>query len=171
MLTIPNIITLARIPLALLFLKEDPFYRCLALALALVSDGLDGYIARRFNLCSKFGALLDPIIDKFFVLFILIILMKENRLSFGEASAMISRDFAVLIFGTYLACMGRLSNYRFRAIWTGKITTFLQLSVLFGLTCGFHLPSYTFSCFVVLGVLALIELYVSDKPERVIAPD
>ena len=166
MLTIPNLISLARLPLVLLFFKEDLFWRCVALILALLTDALDGYIARKYNLCSKFGAILDPIIDKFFVLFILFIFIKEHRLSLGEASTMISRDLAVLIFGFYLACMGRLSNYRVRAIYAGKITTFLQLSVLFALACEIPMPSYTFPCFVMIGILALIELYVSDKPER-----
>lgn len=165
MLSIPNMITLLRIPLAFLFLKDDLMYRCLALSLALLSDVLDGYIARKYHLASKLGAILDPIADKFFVAFVLIIFMKENRLTFGEASTMISRDFSLLLFGAYLACVGRLSNYQIRAIWSGKVATFLQITVLLGLAFNVILPAYTFFYFTLLGILALIELYLTDRCE------
>lgn len=163
MLTIPSLISLTRLPLALFFLQDNPLFRCLALVLALLSDVFDGYIARKYCLSSRLGAILDPITDKFFVVFVLVILIQENQITLGEAAAMVSRDFAVMLFGLYLIFQGRLSTYRFRAIWSGKVTTFLQLSVLFGLICHIALPAYTFAGFTLLGICALIELCFTDR--------
>lgn len=165
MLSIPNLISLTRVPLVLFFLQESPLFRCLALVLALLSDVLDGYIARKYCLSSRLGALLDPITDKFFVAFVLVILIQENQITLGEAAAMVSRDFAIVLFGLYLAFLGRFSTYCIRAIWSGKVTTFLQLSVLFGLICHIALPAYTFAGFVLLGICALIELCLRDRSQ------
>lgn len=133
--------------------------RAAALILAMISDGLDGYIARRYGMVSRLGTILDPIMDKFFVLFALIVLISENRLTLPEAGILISRDFAVVLFGFYLFFNGRLASYRFRAIWCGKLSTALQFIFLLGLTFHIQFPPYVFSAFIILGVLALVELY------------
>lgn len=53
MFTLPNLISLTRLPLALVFLQENTFYRIAALILAMLSDALDGYYARRYDLSSQ----------------------------------------------------------------------------------------------------------------------
>jgi phosphatidylglycerophosphate synthase len=150
-----------RIPLALLFLKQNIWYRSTAIILAMFTDGLDGYIARRFGSISRFGTLLDPLMDRFFVNFIIITFIMENRLTFFDASALICRDFSVILFGLYLVLTGKLSKFRFRAIWCGKVTTTLQFLVLLAMTFQLPVPSYIYGIFIVLGFLALIELYLS----------
>lgn len=163
MFNLPNILSLCRIPLALVFLQENPNYRGLAIVLALMTDVLDGYLARRYRWKSRLGTLLDPLMDKFFVIFTLGILFTENRIQLWKAATMLCRDFAIIIFGAYLTFTGTLSKYKLRAIWCGKITTFLQLMVLLGLTYHFIIPDYIFFFFIILGVMALIELYVVDR--------
>lgn len=169
MLTVPNLITLLRLPLALVFLQENILYRALALLLAMLSDALDGYVARRYGGTSRLGTLLDPLMDKFFVLFVLGIFYFEQRLSLWEAGTMLSRDFAVILFGFYLIGKGTLGTYQFRAIWCGKITTLLQFSVLLGLTFRLAIPSLAYLSFVFLGLLALRELY-SEQGKDVVIP-
>lgn len=166
MFNIPNMLSLLRLPLAFVFLQESPFYRAAAIILALITDGLDGFIARRYNMTNRLGTLIDPITDKFFVFFALFILIQEQRLSLVEAGLLISRDFSVIIYGFYLALRGRLSNYRFRAIWCGKVTTVLQLFVLMSLTFHLEIPSYFFGIFIFLGLLAFVELYHTDRVAR-----
>jgi CDP-diacylglycerol--glycerol-3-phosphate 3-phosphatidyltransferase len=161
MFTIPNLLSLMRIPLALLFLKQNIWCRSSAIILAMITDGLDGYIARRFGSISRFGTLLDPLMDRFFVFFIIAIFISENQLSYLDASALICRDFSVMLFGFYLVLSGKLSKFRFRAIWCGKVTTSLQFIVLLAMTFKVPLPSYTYSIFIILGFLALAELYLS----------
>lgn len=160
MLTIPNVLSLLRIPLALLFLKQSILFRSVAIIIAMLTDCLDGYLARRYNISSKIGTVLDPITDKFFVMFVLGIYIAEDRLSLWDAAAFICRDFSVILFGIYLAFTGKLANYRFRAIWCGKITTTLQFLVLLGLTFQYNIPGYLYNSFILLGLMALIELYV-----------
>lgn len=166
MFTYPNFLSLLRIPLAFVFLQENPFYRALAIVGALLTDGLDGYVARHFNQKGRIGTVLDPLTDKFFVFFVLFTLIGENRISFPEALILICRDFSVILYGFYLAWRGRLFAYQFGAIWCGKITTVLQFTVLLALSFGLSIPSYLYGVFILLGILALAELYKTDKKRR-----
>lgn len=158
MLTVSNILSLLRAPLALLFLSESTFLRVFAVVCAMLTDGLDGFIARRYRSVTQFGAFLDPVMDKFFSLFVSLILLSESKLVGWQVLALLSRDFAVVIFGFYLVFSGRLARYQFQAIWSGKITTCLQFAVLFILTLGLTVYTWVFACFILLGVLALLEL-------------
>lgn len=157
-LTWPNFISFLRIPLAFLFLQEQSAWRCFAIIVALLSDGLDGYLARRQKVSNKIGVLLDPFADKFFVIFAITILIGEGKLQIWQAVALACRDLSVLLFGTYLAINQRLGKYQFRAIWCGKITTILQLLVLFCLTVQISIPAPLYIMFVLLGLLSLVEL-------------
>lgn len=159
MLTLPNFITILRFPLALAFLQENPFYRALAIVLAMLSDGLDGYIARRYGKISRFGTLLDPLADKTFVIIALGTLLLEKRILPWEAVTMLCRDLSIVIFGTYLALKGALAKYQFRAIWCGKLMTALQFIVLLGLVLHFTFPPAIYVLFIIIGFSALIELY------------
>lgn len=164
---IPNVITLLRFPLALAFLQENTAIRLIALILAMLSDGLDGFIARRYRCTSRFGTTVDPLADKFFVIFLLIVLLIENALGPWEAVSMLSRDFAVIIFGFYLRWKGTLSEYQYRAIWCGKITTTLQFAVLIALTVHLDVPAFVYMVFVLLGIAALVELYLERSKLKV----
>lgn len=160
---LPNVLSFLRLPLAFLFLFEDSQYRALAIVFALITDGLDGFLARRYSLTSKLGTLLDPLTDKFFVLFALVVFISEGQLTLGEAITMGCRDIALLFFGLYLVGSGNLKKVHFRSIWCGKVSTCLQLMVLFGLTYHFYIPVYVYGSFMVLGVLAFFELYLSNE--------
>ena len=159
--TIPNLISFLRIPLALVFIQDNMTLRVVALILAGFSDGLDGFIARRYKTCSRFGTFLDPFTDKFFVILVLSVFLIEQKLSIWEAATMLCRDFAVVLFGFYLHFKGNLTHYQFRAIWLGKITTTLQFGVLLGLAFNLTFSPYTYVCFIILGIAALGELYLS----------
>ena len=158
---IVNLISLARIPLALVFLQDSIFLRVLGIVLAMITDFLDGFLARRYNVTSQFGATLDPLMDKLFVFFALGVFYMEDRITVPEMGAMMCRDFSVMFFGIYLILRGTWTKYQFRSIWCGKITTALQLVVLIGLTLQLQLPEFVFTSFIILGALALVELYFS----------
>ena len=166
MLSLPNLFSLMRFPLAFCFLQGNTVVRFIAITLALMSDGLDGYLARRYNACSRLGTILDPLMDKFFVFVVLFALMNEDRITLLQVGALICRDFSVVLFGVYLALTGKLANYQFRAIWCGKISTCLQFIVLLGLTLNVVFPSSIFILFIILGVLALGELYFVRRFEE-----
>lgn len=164
MFNLPNLLSLSRIPLALLFLQSNPLFRALAIIAAMLTDGMDGFIARRSGQSTRLGTVLDPIMDKFFVFFVLATFIQESRLSLLEACLFICRDFSVVVYGCYLLLRGYLMRYRFRAIWCGKITTALQFTTLLVLTLNVSIPFFIYSLFIILGLLALFELYQTDAP-------
>lgn len=166
MLTLPNIITLLRFPLALVFFQENPLYRAIAIVLAMLSDSIDGYLARRSGKTSRLGTILDPLADKLFVLCALGALLYESRLQPWEALTMLSRDFSLLLFAVYLKCKGDYTRYEFRAIWCGKIMTALQFIVLFGLIYDVPFPPFTYILFLLIGVAALVELAIAHQVKR-----
>lgn len=158
---LPNYLSALRFPLALLFLQQGVLLRTVAIFLAMMTDVLDGFLARRYQFNSRLGATLDPLADKFFVIFALVVYIGENRLSFFEACTFISRDIAVVLFGCYLVITGKLAQYQIRSIYSGKITTSLQFIVLLSLTFDIPVPKYVYTLFIALGLLALVELYIN----------
>ena len=163
MFNLSNSLSLLRAPLAFLFLLESPMIRTIAIVLSMITDYIDGYLARKWHTTTRFGAVLDPAMDKFFVVFCLGILLSEHRLLPWQGLMMISRDFALCLFGLYLSLSGLWQSYEFRAIRWGKITTALQFVVLIALTWGFTIPWYLYAAFVVFAGLALIELFQFKK--------
>lgn len=162
-LTFSNFLSLLRGPLALLFIIDNTFYRGLAIFLAMLTDSLDGYLARRFRHTSQFGAFLDPLMDKLFVAFVACVMIHEERLQVWQAVSLISRDFAVLLFGLYLHLKGTWAKFRIQSIWMGKVTTSLQFVVLLGLTFHVSISNFFFFTFIALGFLALAELYLIER--------
>lgn len=163
MFTLPNFLSLMRMPLALLFFQENPAYRGLAIILAMLTDGLDGYLARKYKQISRVGTWLDPVTDKLFVIIALGVLYHEQRLELWQAAAFLGRDFAVLIFGIYLTVRKRIANYQVRAIWWGKITTALQFMVLLALVFYGPIHYYWYVLFIACGILALRELFLTSS--------
>lgn len=158
MLNISNILSLSRAGFALAFLQDNALIRLFAILLAMASDFLDGYIARRQQTVSQFGAFLDPIMDKFFVFFSGGIFFLEGRISTLELGAFLSRDISLCLFGLYLGIIKGWNGYECKAIWWGKITTLVQFITLIGLTLGVIYPSYIYSIFVAMAAFAFIEL-------------
>lgn len=159
MMTASNSLSFIRAPLAFLFLQDSSTLRILAIILAMVTDSIDGYLARRSQSASRFGAILDPTMDKFFVYFALVVLFFENKTAPWEVAAMLSRDFFVFLYGLLMLTAGRWKNIVFRAIRWGKVTTALQFIVLIGVVLGIGFPWYIYASFIVMGWLAFLELF------------
>ncbi|NGX33490.1 MAG: CDP-diacylglycerol--glycerol-3-phosphate 3-phosphatidyltransferase [Candidatus Anoxychlamydiales bacterium] len=166
MITLSNALSIIRIPLALLFFWQNIYIRIIAIVLAMFTDSIDGYFARKYKSASKFGAYLDPAMDKFFVYFVLAILLLENQILLWQSLAMISRDFALIIFGLYLGITKKWASYEVKAVRWGKVTTAMQFCILIGVTLKFSFSFYVYSLFIVLGVLAFIELIVGSFSKR-----
>lgn len=159
MLTVSNSLSFIRIPLAFLFLMENPYLRTLAILLAMITDSVDGYLARKNRSVSQFGAILDPVTDKFFVYFALTVLFLEQKIAAWEVAAMLSRDVFLCLYGLFMIAARRWKTVVFRAIRWGKATTALQFIVLFGLVYQFSFPWVTYGAFVAMGWLAFLELF------------
>jgi phosphatidylglycerophosphate synthase len=133
--------------------------RLMAIILAMITDSIDGYLARRSKTTSRLGAVLDPAMDKFFVFFALTVLFLENKIELWQLLMMISRDFALCLFGLYLSLSGLWQTYEFRSIRWGKVTTALQFIVLIGVSLGYQIPSYLFYSFIAFATFGLYELF------------
>ena len=168
MITIPNGLSFIRGPLAILFWQGTPSVRLGVIFLAMVSDSIDGYFARRFKSTSQFGAILDPVMDKFFVLSALTALLFEGKMALWEMAAMLSRDFFLLLYGFILTVTGNLKTITFRAIRWGKITTALQFVVLMCLCSDFSVHWSVYVSFVGMGLFAFFELFEARKPASLI---
>jgi CDP-diacylglycerol--glycerol-3-phosphate 3-phosphatidyltransferase len=135
LLNIPNVITLARLPLAVLFLLADTTAeRVIILGMASASDFIDGWLARRFRRTTRSGALLDPIADKTFVLAALTAFLRTDDLSAGEYFVILSRDFATAVGFLVAWMLPGLDPADFKSRMPGKIVTVLQLGAILALT-------------------------------------
>ena len=111
---IPNILTLLRVLLSpvvamLIWQNVADGWRWLALAIfvfAAISDGLDGYLARRWQSISPFGRMLDPIADKLLVVAVLLALATEpqnNWIYMVPSLVILFREFLVAGLREFLA--------------------------------------------------------------------
>lgn len=160
---LPNLLSFLRIPLAFVFLDDNPLLRSIAIFLAMATDVLDGYLARHYKQTSRLGFILDPLADKFFVLFVLGTFIYGQQLTFWESISFFSRDIAAFIFGSYLLITQKIFDYQFPPFWCGKISTALQLACLLALTLNLSVPAYVYWTFVALGIASLFEL-LSKQP-------
>jgi CDP-diacylglycerol---glycerol-3-phosphate 3-phosphatidyltransferase len=157
MITLSNGLSFARAPLALLFLQENTAIRIVAILLAMITDSIDGYIARRLRSTSQFGAILDPAMDKFFVYFVLTVLFLEGNIKLWEASTMLARDFGLFVFGLFLIITKNFKSFRYRSVRWGKVTTSMQFCVLIGLTLHMTFSWVIYVSFIIFGIMAFIE--------------
>jgi cardiolipin synthase len=105
--------------------------------LAALSDGLDGYVARRYNQRSSLGVILDPIADKGLLLSGIITLSISNWSQvdphYGKFPAwfpvlIISRDVVIVTGSLLLHVLN--GTVRVRPSWTGKVATVLQMAAI-----------------------------------------
>jgi CDP-diacylglycerol--glycerol-3-phosphate 3-phosphatidyltransferase len=97
-----NRLTLGRLALTILFVaalsSSWPYARCLALGLFLfagLTDYLDGEIARRYGIITKFGKLMDPLVDKVMMAAAFICLVPLRAVPAWVATIIVARDFLV----------------------------------------------------------------------------
>ena len=135
-LNIPNALTMLRIlavPVVVVaLLAEVPNGDLVAgvvFALAALTDGLDGYIARRRDSVTTFGKLMDPLADKLLIVAALVSLVALDRLEAWIAMVIIARELAV----TGLRAVAVEQGVVISASWLGKVKTALQIAAVIAL--------------------------------------
>jgi CDP-diacylglycerol--glycerol-3-phosphate 3-phosphatidyltransferase len=133
---IPNALTMLRIVavpvIVVALLDETPNGDVIAaavFALAAITDGLDGYIARRRSQVTTFGKLMDPLADKLLVVAALIALVSLDRLAAWVAMVIIARELAVTGLRALAAERGAVIS----ASWLGKLKTGIQVAAIVAL--------------------------------------
>jgi len=142
-LNLPNAITMLRIgilPVLFLILLEPGEGLSLTIAilfiLAALTDLLDGYVARRYNIVTRMGKLLDPIADKIIMSAALVLLIPVGRAPAWVVALMIMRDFAV----DGLRSMAAAEGHVIGASRLGKYKTLAQIIAVSALII--HYPIY-----------------------------
>lgn len=121
---VPNALSVFRIVLAAVFPLFEGYWRAVVILVVALSDGADGFIARRYNATSWIGGLLDAFADKLFILVVLATLLAGGELRWWEAALLLSRDISVLLVAAYVAGMRLWAGFRkMPARPLGKATT------------------------------------------------
>jgi cardiolipin synthase len=129
--TLPNVVSLSRVVLAAGFLATTGNGERVALVgVASFTDFLDGWLARRRNAVSRWGALIDPIADRAFVLAAVTTLLVSGQLTLVEYLVLLLRDIMTAIGFVVARLVSWLRPVTFRARALGKVVTSLQLAAL-----------------------------------------
>ncbi|HEV2705829.1 MAG TPA: CDP-alcohol phosphatidyltransferase family protein [Pyrinomonadaceae bacterium] len=149
--TLPNILTVVRMGLIPVFVTAL-YYQRFEWALAIfifagLTDGIDGFLARRFDQKSQLGTILDPIADKlllvtsFITLSLDSIVARGNHLPvpFWVTAAVISRDVFIVVGS---AAINVVTGFRgFRPSMLGKINTVVQIGAIVVILVMARLPA------------------------------
>lgn len=153
-LTIPTSLTLFRIALipvmvAVFYapIEHARFWAALVFTIGALTDWLDGWIARRFNMNSAFGAFLDPVADKLAVAAALFIVVQANPTPWLAmlSAVIVGREITISALREWMAGIG--ARGAVAVAWVGKIKTIVQMvaiiTLLIGpsLWLGPHLPA------------------------------
>jgi CDP-diacylglycerol--glycerol-3-phosphate 3-phosphatidyltransferase/cardiolipin synthase len=129
--TLPNLISVSRLGLAVAFVAfRGANARLLIVATAGATDFLDGYFARRRGSASTWGALIDPIADRFFVFTAVSALLFDDVLGTWQYAVLISRDFMTAVGFLTARAIPWLRQVRFTSRMPGKVVTVMQLATL-----------------------------------------
>lgn len=131
LLYLPSVISLSRLGMAAMFASTaSPATRLWLVLAASLTDFLDGWLARRANLATKWGALIDPIADRMFVFTAVCVFLFEGAITSAQYFMLISRDLMTAIGFLVARMVSWLRPVTFRARLSGKIVTTLQLAAL-----------------------------------------
>ena len=129
---IPNLLTLARIaavPVLILFLYEGRYGAALTVfVLAGITDGLDGWIAKRFKCVTRLGSILDPLADKILIVSTYVMLVLAGDLPFWLILLIGFRDLGIIAGVLVLNTLN--GHVQMQPSLLSKVNTFLQISLV-----------------------------------------
>ncbi|MSQ72979.1 MAG: CDP-diacylglycerol--glycerol-3-phosphate 3-phosphatidyltransferase [Betaproteobacteria bacterium] len=139
-LLIPLVVGVFYFPESWLSALEKNLFATVIFTVAATTDWLDGYLARRLNQTSAFGAFLDPVADKLMVVAALIILVEISRVNAIVAMIIIGREIAISALREWMAKIGEGKSVAVNVL--GKIKTVSQMIAIPMLL--YHEPLYSF---------------------------
>ena len=169
---IPNCLCFFRILLIPLFLyvyfvadlKNRYIVAAFVLVISGISDFLDGFIARKFNMVTDFGKFIDPVADKLTQFVVAITLLFSYPLAWVLLIIIILKDLMLAIVGLYLYDYGlKITG----AFWWGKIAT-AYFYVIVIVLIGLHIPNTVISFVLIItgSVLMLLSFILYAKELR-----
>lgn len=169
---IPKCLCFFRILLIPLFLyvyfvadfKNRYLVAAFVLVISGISDFLDGFIARKFNMVTDFGKFIDPVADKLTQFVVAITLLFSYPLAWALLIIIILKDLMLAIVGLYLYDYGlKITG----ASWWGKIAT-AYFYVIVIVLIGLHIPNTVISFVLIItgSVLMLLSFILYAKELR-----
>ena len=129
-MNLPNTITMIRIALVPVFMvvalsniPNHDFIATVIFAIASITDGLDGHIARKYNLVTNFGKFVDPLADKLLVTAALLIFCETGIMPAWAVMLIIARDLIISSLRMLAAARGR----DIQAVFSGKLKTTVHI--------------------------------------------
>lgn len=122
---IPLLIAVYYVPQSWVQVVGRDFAATVIFVVAAVTDWLDGYLARRWQQTSAFGAFLDPVADKLMVAAALIVLVQLDRLDAVLATIIIGREITISALREWMARIGAHKSVAVSMV--GKIKTTAQM--------------------------------------------
>ena len=134
-------------------------WAALLFAVASLSDLLDGYLARRLNLTSEFGAFLDPVADKLLVAIVLIMLVENYPVLLAATTVIIGREILISALREWMATRGKRSAVA--VAFSGKLKTTVQMIAIIALILAApqYPPIFWELGLVLIHIAALLSLY------------
>jgi cardiolipin synthase len=183
-MTTANKITILRILLIPFFVVEVLYYvkngneahrlaAIISFAVAAICDGVDGYIARRYNQRSELGAILDPLADKLLLVSGIVVLSFEHRpyletIPLWLTGTIIGRD--ILVLTGMVVIQMTVGKVKVRPRMIGKVATVLQMVIILWILLKWDakwLRVWLFAAAICTGISGL--LYVWDGSRQLSA--
>jgi cardiolipin synthase len=160
-LSIPNLITLARIllvPVLVWAISSGAMWIAFVLfVVAGVSDGVDGFLAKRFNMTTELGAYLDPLADKALIVSIYLTLGINGEIPRWLVILVVSRD--ILIVGGIMLAWVLGKPFKIKPLLVSKLNTVAQIMfacVVLG-SLGFNIEAQALTV-VLMGSVTVLTL-------------
>jgi len=122
---IPLVVGVYFLPADWMTLSERNLAATILFILSAITDWLDGYLARKWNQTSAFGAFLDPVADKLMVSAALLILLQLGRVDALVTLIIIGREIAISALREWMAQVGQ--SHRVAVSYVGKVKTAVQM--------------------------------------------
>jgi len=122
---IPMVVGVFFLPDGWLTMEESGMISSAIFVIAAITDWFDGFLARRWNEVSAFGAFLDPVADKLLVAGVLLLLLQLDRTNFVIAFIIIGREITISALREWMAHIGASKSVAVSSI--GKIKTAAQM--------------------------------------------
>jgi CDP-diacylglycerol--glycerol-3-phosphate 3-phosphatidyltransferase len=171
---LPNALTVLRLGLIPVFiglmLSSDDGYSwpaAIVFGVAGVTDQVDGFLARRWHVESRFGKFADPLADRLMIDAAVILLWVEDRLPLAALAVILARD--LILMGGYKLVVKR--GYEFEVNFLGKLATWVlyaSLALTMVTRQGTDWPLWLFWTGVAIAILAAAQYFLKARREVVV---
>ena len=155
---LPNLISVLRIvlviPIVYLLVQRQFGLALVLFAVAGISDGLDGYLAKRYNWSSRLGSILDPLADKLLLVSAFLALAWVGEIPLWLVIAIMARDVIIILGGIIYHYL--IGQFEMVPTWISKLNTVFQIVLVLAIV--FSLGVYTLSPAMINGLVIMVTI-------------